>query len=147
MASRRRKAATEALLVHERFVGAVWDACYQDRSIMEALNAVNLPVVGTTIDFLGVPATAIFQLPNVITEPPFDLGEAYARHAVEMVTAKVALLLPAKFLSQPTSKQLFAETPLVRVYFLTDRAIYREPAMTWLVWEKGNYEPPRVLFI
>ncbi len=140
--------ATESLLAHEKFIGQVWDAHHRDDGIMAALCKAGIASFRTSLDFLTqVPADYSLPMPNVITEPPLALAEAYARRGLEIATSKVALLLPSRFLHFPATRKLFEETPIVRIYVLTRKPVHRPAPMAWYVWERGSYAQPVVRII
>jgi hypothetical protein len=135
--------ATTALLEREHFVGQVWDAYNTDYGIMTALSKAGIASFRTSLGFHEYSP----NMPNVITEPLPHQGEAYARRGLEIATRKVALLLPVGFLSLPSSKRLFEEIGLTRVYILTKKPVHRKSQMAWLVWEKGNFEAAVIRFL
>lgn len=140
--------AAEALLSREKFSGQVWDAAHRDHGITTAISKVGLSSFHTSMDFLceNLPFH-LTSFPNVITEPWLGKEAAYARRAVQVAMGKVALLLPVSFLCQTDMAKLVAETPLVRLYFLSKRPVHRRTDMVWAVWEKGSYAAPVSRFL
>lgn len=140
--------ATEALLSREKFSGQVWDAAHADAAIMTAVSKVGLSSFFTSMDFLCEKLPYhLTSFPNIITEPWSGKEAAYVRRAMQIATGKVALLLPVSFLCQTTTATLMAETPLVRLYFLSKRPAHRRTDMVWAVWEKGSYAAPISRFL
>ncbi len=135
--------ATQALLRRERFVGEIYEAYRHDDGICEAFVANGNAVYMTCHDFL----TETRGCTNVATEPPSELGDAYVRKALELVTGKVAMLLPVVWMATEKMRTLVAETPLARVYILTKRLRFRKEPMAWFVFEKGHFETPIIIII
>jgi hypothetical protein len=84
----------------------------------------------------------------IITNPPFRLGEQFARLALELAAAGVALLVRTAFLeSAERHASLFARTPpsdilqfVERVPMFKGRLDAKGSTATaycWLVWRKG----------
>jgi hypothetical protein len=135
--------ATELLVERERFVGAVYVPTIEDQGIQAVIIGNGGSTFNTSSDFL----TYECRYPNVIGILPAGLGDAYARRALDIVFHKVALLLPVRFMETPRAKKLFAETPLVRVYVVTEKIPYRRGTQAWFVWEKGNWTSPKIRWI
>ena len=93
------------------------------------------------------------RIPNIVTNPPFDLFEEFARHALALTVGKVAMIWLTRRLNAARWPE---QTPLVRVWLLTPRPsmppgeVYRryeaqgrEPSggtqdFCWLVWQHGE---------
>lgn len=131
------------LLSHERIIGQVYDPFRHDDGIGEACIKHGNAVLWSSVDFLSYDQGLI----NVVSEPRPDLGEAYARQALSLVTAKVVLLLPVQWMTGANIKKMIEETPLCRVYILTRKMRYRPRPMAWYVFEKGNFEPPVIRWL
>jgi hypothetical protein len=141
----------------ERFHGTVFDpACGWGR-ILESAKAAGYVTFGSDLVNRGHGRTADFLLDplpllppfSIITNPPFDLIEAFAKRALASQARKVAMVCPVRRL--PAARWL-QQTPLRAIYFLTPR-----PSMppghhivsggkvgggtmdfAWLIWER-NY--------
>lgn len=135
--------ATELLVERERFVGTVYVPTMEDHGIQSVLVSKGVSTFTTSADFLAYDC----RYPNVIDILPARLGDSYARRAVHIVFQKVALLLPVRFMETKKAKQLFSETPLVRVYVVTEKIPYRTGTHAWFVWEKGNLASPKIRWI
>lgn len=148
----------------EAFEGVVWDPACGFGRIPEAAKAAGLPAYATDIvdrgydgphgvaDFLRIDALA----PNIVSNPPFDLFEAFARHALSLrSTRKVALIWLTRRLN---AARWLQHTPLARLYYLTPRpsmppghVITRgekpgggKQDFCWLVWDKAHVGPATV---
>lgn len=98
---------------------------------------------------------------NFIGNPPFSykagIAEIYIRRCLSLARAKVAMLLPVKFLSSQSRYDLFTQTPLTDIRILSSRpsmppgSLYVRGLIEaeggsvdymWLVWdvrERPNY--------
>jgi hypothetical protein len=120
--------AVHALLAVERFHGSIWEPCCGRGAISRVLESAGHEVISTDhidrgygqgrIDFLLEWQP---RAPNIITNPPFKLAAPFARNAVRLTTHKVALLCRLAWLETRERAQLFAETPLARVWVFADR--------------------------
>ncbi len=119
----------------EQFDGKVWDpACGLGR-IPAAAIAAGMEAIGSDkvlrvtplpswqwswpVDFLDGEKLPIAR--NIVSNPPFSLAQAFVRQALQTVSGKVAMLLPAKFLHSEKRRPWFARTPLARVWILSSR--------------------------
>lgn len=155
---------TEALLKVEKFDGPIWEPACGAGDMSRVLERAGYQVVSTDlvdrghgesrVDFL-MEYTA--RAPNIVTNPPFKLGEQFARHAVGLATGKVAFLVRIQFLEGLTRRQLFAQSPLKRVWVFSWRLpisrgeVKPEAERTgsmatyaWFVWERGYTGAPTI---
>ena len=141
----------------ERFPGTVLDpACGWGR-ILESAKAAGYATFGSDLIDRGYGCMADFLLDplplsppfSIVTNPPFDRMEEFAKRALASQAQKVAVVCPVRRL--PAARWL-QQTPLRTIYFLTPR-----PSMppghhivsggkvgggtvdfAWLIWER-NY--------
>lgn len=166
--------ATEALLRVERFSGLSWDPACGIGTIPKVFDGARLTVVGSDLvdradgayprrDFLAlwVP-NHLDPVANIVSNPPFNLAQAFAQHALTIATHKVAFLLPLTFLEGMKRAQWLAASPLARVHVFSWRismppgellqagAVKPEggkKAFAWFVWEQGWRGPAQVGFL
>ena len=151
----------------------IWEPACGDGAMSEVLKAGGHEVYSTDLredtgygdevglDFLqydpappnGYPITAIFN-DWIITNPPFNLAEAFIRKALSM-TPRVAMLLSNQYWHAAGRLALFEETPPSHILPLTWRPAFLEkergksPMMNvfWVVWGAGEgdavYRPLR----
>lgn len=92
---------------------------------------------------------------NIITNPPFNAAEGFAKNGVRLARKKFALLLRLAFLEGANrAKTIFAETPPSRVWVFSERITFYPAGMTqggsgttayaWFVWDK-SYDGPTEL--
>lgn len=156
--------AVEALLTVEDFTGAVWEPACGDGAISKVLASHGHAVVSTDlvdrgygdmhgIDFL-MERTAL--APNIVTNPPFKLGNAFAERAVALATGKVAFLMRLVWLEGQARRRLFDDTRLSRVWVFSARiprmhrggSSYEGPkststiAFAWFIWDRAHAGKP-----
>jgi hypothetical protein len=140
----------------EPFFGAVWDPCCGFGRIPEAAKASGFSVLASDIVDRGYrgcwPADFFIckesSTPNIVCNPPFDIAERFTKHALDLVTDKVAVIFPTARLN---AARWLDELPLLKVWLLTPRpsmppghviARGEKPGggkmdFCWLVFRKG----------
>lgn len=94
----------------------------------------------------------------VITNPPFRLAEDFILRSLTVARRGVAVLVRTVFLeSSGRYQRLFEQTPpaifaqfVERVPMVRgrlDRTATTATGYAWLLWEKGNVDPPRLVWI
>jgi hypothetical protein len=94
----------------------------------------------------------------VITNPPFRLAEEFIIRSLTVARRGVAVLARTVFLeSVGRYRRLFEETPpaifaqfVERVPMVKgrlDRNATTATGYAWLLWEKGNADPPRLMWV
>lgn len=148
----------------EKFEGAIFDPACGFGRIKKAALAAGYDDVrasdivdrggGTTkepIDFFRFTTSA----PNIVSNPPFDIFQKFALHALSLASGKVALIWLVRTL--PAARWL-QETPLAKIYLLTPRpsmppghviAAGEKPGggkqdFCWLVWDRAHSGPPTI---
>ena len=94
-----------------------------------------------TVDFL----TTAWKCDHVVTNPPYSLAEPFVRHALDVASGTVAMLLKLNFLEGVGRKRLFEEHPPEWVYVFSRRIKFPLPAgagggvlaYAWFVWRAG----------
>lgn len=151
--------AVEALLAVEKFDGLIWEPACGDGAICKVLESHGHDVLATDLiyrghgegdhDFFASPHRAA----NIITNPPYKLGERFVRHSLSRTTGKVAMLMKLAFLEGAKRKSLYETTPIKAVYVFSKRlSLYRNGvkgeyssgmiAYAWLVWDHSHKGPP-----
>lgn len=158
--------AIEQLLQVESFNGPIWEPACGDGAISRVLQDSGYSVVSTDLidrgfgeggrDFLLEWCAAA---PNVVTNPPFKLGTEFARHALRLVTGKVAMLMKIGFIEGPTRADLHDGVHrLARVWVIRRRVTFLKNgldlvrsegkggihAYAWFVWDRQHYGPPMI---
>lgn len=144
--------ATHALIESEEFVGEIWE-CACGNGAMSKVLATRGPVISSDlydrgfgeggIDFLE----ADWCADNIVTNPPFNAAEGFARQGVRLARRKFALLLRLAFLEGANrARTIFAENPPSRVWVFSERITFYPEGVTkqgsgttayaWFVWDK-----------
>lgn len=158
----------ERLFDVEDFIGTVWDPACGTGRIVEVLQRRGMSGFGTDLHSPGDVERSIMSprdflqttdcVPNIVSNPPFNIFKQFALHALQRVERKVALIWLARTL--PAARWL-DDTPLARIHFLTPRpsmppASYiaegRKASggtldFCWLVWDMRHKGRPEVLWL
>jgi len=156
--------ATRALLASESFEGDVWECACGDGAMARVIEEAGHTVHSSDlydrgfgepgIDFLE----ADWCADNVITNPPFNAAEGFARTGIRLVRRKLALLLRLAFLEGANrASTIFAETPPSRVWVFSERITFYPAgavqagsgttAYAWFVWDKAHHGPSELRWI
>lgn len=155
--------ATEALLAVERFSGTSWDPACGVGTIPKVMQAAGHKCLGTDLvdrgygsgvatrwDFLIGGAES--GVANIVSNPPYNLAQAFAERALSIASHKVAFLLPLTFLEGERRARWRVTTPLARIrtfswrlsmppghLLTTGRVEARggKKAFAWFIWEHG----------
>lgn len=154
----------DALIQAERFEGAIWDPACGCGTIPQRFRAAGYLAAGTDIadrgfggvhDFLSGEAKVDAQ--NIVCNPPYKLAPEFIRQALALADRKVAMIVQQQFPYSQGRHALFTQTPLARLYFLSQR-----PSMPpgdkllageieakggsvdylWMVWDKAHTGAP-----
>lgn len=153
--------ATEALLSVEKFDGLIWEPACGDGAICKVLANRGHDVLATDLIYRGYGEGGhdFFKSPhraaNIITNPPYKLGEEFVRHSLSVTTGKVAMLMKLAFLEGAKRKKLYETTPISAVYVFSKRlTLYRNGekgeyssgmiAYAWLVWDHNHQGAPKL---
>ena len=155
--------AVESLLAAEQFSGPVWEPACGDGAISIPFAQAGYDVVSSDLVDRAFGETGIDFLmewqsraPNIVTNPPFKLAVPFVRKALELSSAKVAMLLKIAFLEGQERAGLFRESPLARVHVFSQRLAFVPGgtidgrkldgggmmAFAWFVWEHGYVGKP-----
>lgn len=146
----------------EKFEDEIWDPCCGFGTIPEAAKKAGLSARGTDkidrgyalssqIDFFSVLKFEPYP-PNIVCNPPFNIADRFALHALGLLTRKVAMIFPTARLN---AAHWLHGTPLKRVWLMSPRpsmppghviARGEKPGggkmdYCWLVWERGHQGP------
>jgi hypothetical protein len=149
--------ATHALLNVEQFDGNIWDPACGEGAISRVLEDAGHEVISTDLIDRGYGTTPRDFLlewnqraDNIITNPPFKHAEEFAEHSLRLAHRKVAFLCRLAWLDGKTRGQMFARTPLARVWVFSSRVpILRGGtdagkggggmiALAWFVWDRAH---------
>lgn len=155
--------ATLALLSAETFDGDVWEPACGDGAISKLFvdrgyNVISSDLVDRGYGECGVDFLMEWQprAPNIVTNPPFKLAVPFAQKALQLSSAKVALLLKIAFLEGQERSKLFRSSPLARVHVFSQRLAFVPGdgarkldgggmmAFAWFVWDRAHSGPPQL---
>lgn len=149
-------AATRALLAVESFAGPVWEPACGDGAIAKEFEAAGIDVISTDLNLHGHGETGIDFLmerhpraPEIVTNPPYRLANAFVRHALALGARRVAMLLRLAFLEGVSRSDIVDRGGgLARVHVFRERITMapkgvelKNPgavAFAWFVWERGH---------
>jgi hypothetical protein len=143
------------LFEEEAFSGPIWDPCcgfgripvsalaagYDD---VRASDIVNRGYPSRTLDFLNFTTCGA----SIVCNPPFNIADKFALHALSLGAPKVAMIFPTARLN---AAHWLRGTPLQRVWLMTPRpsmppghviARGEKPGggkmdYCWLIWSRG----------
>ena len=113
------------LFDEEKFAGAIYDPAAGFGRIVESAIAAGYDAYGSDIVHRGYehPIVDFLTLDdmhaNIVSNPPFDIFEDFAQHALMRAHKKVALIMPTARLN--AAGRWLQSTPLQRVWLLTPR--------------------------
>lgn len=157
-------AATEALLGAETFLGDIWEPACGDGAISKVLGSRGHKVLSTDLVYRGYGEgghdffASEHSAANIITNPPYSLGQEFIEHALKKTTGKVAMLMKLAFLEGAKRKTMFETTPLARVHVFSKRLKMARMgetekygsgmiAFAWFVFEHGYEGEPVIRWI
>lgn len=149
------------LFEEERFEGTIVDPCCGFGTIVKTALAAGFVSYGSDLvdrgggyaetphDFLDFSSAC----DNIVCNPPFNIADKFALHALNLARKKVAMIFPTARLN---AAHWLKGTPLARVWLMTPRpsmppghviARGEKPGggkmdYCWLVWSKGRIGPP-----
>lgn len=149
---------TEALLRVEKFDGVIWEPACGAGDMSRVMENSGYRVISTDLVARGYGESRVDFLmelktlaPNIVTNPPFKMADDFARHALQLATAKVCLLCRIQFLEGVERRKLFDTTPPARVWVFSWRlpisrgeikpAADRKGSMAtyaWFVWDSDH---------
>jgi hypothetical protein len=151
------RSAIAQLLDVEHFDGVVWEPACGDGAICRVMKERGLNVVGTDLVNRGWGGAAGVDFlmehrtlgRHIVTNPPFNLGTDFVRHALSICSGKVVMLLKIGFIEGPTKADLHAQ--LARVWVIRRRVTFLKNGhefsrsggkggihtYAWFVWDRA----------
>ena len=128
---------------------SIWEPAAGDGNIVSALRRagalVRLSDIKTGFDFLGPHNTAAPGVHAIVTNPPYNLAEAFIRHALDMPVQYVAMLLRNEYDCAKTRSDLFERDSFWRKIVLTKRPYWTENRTAsprhnyaWYIWNHAH---------
>lgn len=151
-------AGTEALLRVEKFTGSIWEPACGEGHMSNVLSSAGYSVISTDLVDRGFGEARVDFLmehkllaPNIVTNPPFKLGEQFVRKAFDLGADKIAVLCRLMWLETENRRDLFKQCGLVRVHVFAKRLGMAKSGLAdkggmvpyaWFVFEKSCNGPP-----
>ena len=156
--------ATKALLAVEKFGPHIWEPACGDGAISKVLEKAGYSVESSDLNDHGYGDRGVdFLLEHqsfdgdIITNPPFKLGQQFAEHALHLGVMKMALLLKINFLEGVSRCQWLEKSPLVRVLVFRKRLTLLRSGMkrkggvmitfAWYIWKRRHEGKPTIGWI
>lgn len=145
--------ATQALIDNERFDGEIWECACGDGEMARVLLAAGHKVHATDLYDRGFGKsgvnflTATRTTDNIVTNPPYNVAEAFVAQGLKHARKKFALLLRLAFLEGANrAETIFLRHPPSRVWVFSERITFYmkgaakagsgTTAYAWFVWDK-----------
>jgi hypothetical protein len=155
--------AVEKLFQAVPFEGAIHDPCAGSGRIPSVAKSFGYTVTAADLHDRGYPGTIVkdyfkdrIRYDNIVSNPPYKLGEEFIHHALEFTRHKIAVIMRLPFLaSQGRYNRLYKTHPPSEVLVLSKRPSMPPggtdiPAKggtdeyAFLVWDQG-YVGPTIL--
>lgn len=161
------KEATIALLKRETFKGVIHEPACGDGAISKVLQReLHNKVISTDLydRGFGVPGIDFLvnnfkdgKVDNIITNPPYSLGQAFVEKALRVTHEKIAMLMKIQFLEGARRYALLKNSPLKSVYVFSKRLTLTrngEPrtgtgmiCFAWYIWDMSYAGKPYIDWI
>ena len=145
--------ATHALVENERFDGAIWECACGDGAMARVLEEAGYKVRATDLYARGHGETGVDflkatrKVDNIVTNPPYNVAEAFVAQGLKLARHKFALLLRLAFLEGANrANTIFLKHPPSRVWIFSERITFYMKGATqtgsgttayaWFVWDK-----------
>lgn len=161
--------AVEQLLVHEKFVGNVWECACGEGAISRVLSnqggfssvfssdLINRGVIcDKEVDFLS---DHHIKYDNIITNPPFNKMTEFVYKAKSSANYKIAMFLKTTALEGNKRHKMWVDTHFrfSRMYQFVDRVNFGKEegtyknggmmAFAWFIWDKSYFGEPVIRWI
>jgi Methylase of polypeptide chain release factors len=154
--------AVEELLKYEQFDGNILEPCSGSGSISKVLEKYGYQVdsfdIRNDIDIYGTRGIDFLKYEgkcnNIITNPPYNIAQAFIEKSIAVADRKIAMLLKLSFLESIKRYDMFKNTPFKTLYVFSKR-VQMYPggtginnkkngpiAFAWFVWEHGYKGSP-----
>ena len=123
--------ATQSLLDREKFIGQVYECACGTGQMSEVIKKNGYDVISSDLFNRGYGETGIDFLKtdkiydNIITNPPFKLGQDFTLHGLKLVKNKLAIFNKLNFLEGIRRKEkIFNQNKLKNVYVFSKRVSF-----------------------
>ena len=153
--------ATVILLEREKFVGEVWECACGDGAMSKVIERYGYPCKSTDLIDRGFGESGVdflhstYRTDNIMTNPPFKLGNQFIHQALTHASKKIALLLRLNYLETQTLKKFFVKCPFARLYVCSERIPFvsndgktdNAIAFGWFIWDYSFKGKPTIEWI
>lgn len=156
--------ATEALVANEAFDGEIWECACGDGEMARVLEGAGYKVRATDLYARGYGETGVDFLKarrktaNIVTNPPYNVAEAFVAQGLKLARHKFALLLRLAFLEGANrANTIFLKHPPARVWVFSERITFYmkgaertgsgTTAYAWFVWDKAAKGPTELRWL
>ena len=146
--------AVHALIENERFDGEIWECACGDGAMARVLEGAGHRVKATDLYPRGYGKSGVDFLragqasDNIVTNPPYNVAEAFVAQGLKFARKKLALLLRLAFLEGANrANTIFLTNPPSRVWVFSERITFYmkdaaragtgTTAYAWFVWDKA----------
>jgi len=150
--------ATHALVENECFNGTIWECACGDGAMAHVLEEAGYKVRATDLYGRGHGETGVDflkatrKVDNIVTNPPYNVAEAFVAQGLKLARHKFALLLRLAFLEGANrANTIFLKHPPARVWIFSERITFYmkgaeragsgTTAYAWFVWDKHAKGP------
>lgn len=153
---------SRALIAAEKFNGGIWEPACGDGALSKILaettyvNSTDLASYGFGrggVDFLKTTELRK-DASNIVTNPPFNLWQDFAHHALSLRPRKVALLGRLLLLEGKKRAEFFRASRLARVHIVgrgkmlprgaKDKGHTGMICFAWFIWDTKHQGPPQI---
>lgn len=145
--------ATRALFVHVKpgITGQVWEPACGGGHMLNVIKEYHSSAIGTDIqhDGLDFITRKPLECDWIITNPPYNIGAAFVKRALDVANVGVAIFVRYSFLEgQARYAELYSKNPPTKISQFTERVALVEGHVSktagsavpyvWLIWLKNS---------
>ena len=144
---------TRALMDRVCFAGTIWECACGDGRMSEIIKSYGFDVYSTDLIDRGYQdaTTGVDfllenkKMPNIVTNPPFNLAYEFIEQGLRLAYNKLALLLPIRYLTGKIRVEFYKKYPPRLVIVIPNKVDFvgtGNPVMefAWFVWDKTDNE-------
>ena len=156
--------ATQSLLDREKFIGGVWECACGTGKMSEVIKENGYEVFSSDLVDRGYGETGLDflqsnkKVDNIITNPPFKLGQDFTINGLKLVKNKLAIFNKLNFLEGIRRKEkIFNQNKLKNVYVFSKRVSFVKEgqhksaggliAFAWFVFDVNYNGKPTIDWI
>lgn len=150
---------TRALMDRISFDGTIWECACGDGRMSEVIKQYGFDVYSTDLIDRGYQDATIGvdflmenkRMPNIVTNPPFNLAYEFMEQGLKLAQNSLALLLPIRYLTGKKRWEFFKTTPPKFIIVIPNKVDFvgnGNPVMefAWFVWKKVSNDRSTQIF-